>query len=57
MPERGFIYVADDAGFPYGSWEEEALKARIIALFGDLLKTYSRKSASSPATRLHPGGR
>ncbi|MDO1583880.1 glutamate racemase [Rhizobium oryzicola] len=40
MPERGFIYVADDAGFPYGSWEEEALKARIIALFGDLLKTY-----------------
>lgn len=37
MPERHFIYVADDAGFPYGSWEEEALKAHIIALFGGLL--------------------
>ncbi|MFT4184831.1 MAG: glutamate racemase [Rhizobium sp.] len=37
MPERGFIYVADDAGFPYGSWEEEALKERIVDLFGKLL--------------------
>ncbi len=34
MPERGFIYVADDAGFPYGGWEEQALKERIIGLFG-----------------------
>src|SRR6478752_3017608 len=40
MPERGFIYVADDAGFPYGGWEEGALKARVIALFADLLKQY-----------------
>lgn len=40
MPERGFIYVADDAGFPYGDWEEEPLRARIIDLFGMLLKTY-----------------
>lgn len=37
MPERHFTYVADDAGFPYGGWEEEALKARIIALFERLL--------------------
>lgn len=41
MPERGFIYVADDAGFPYGSWEEEALKSRIRELFRDLLNRYS----------------
>jgi glutamate racemase len=40
MPERGFIYVADDAGFPYGGWEEGALQARILSLFADLLKTY-----------------
>jgi glutamate racemase len=40
MPERGFIYVADDAGFPYGGWEEEALTQRILSLFGELLKTY-----------------
>lgn len=40
MPERGFIYVADDAGFPYGGWEEEALTARILALFEKLLADY-----------------
>ena len=40
MPERGFIYVADDAGFPYGDWEEPALRERVIALFGKLLEEY-----------------
>ena len=25
MPDRRFVYVADDAAFPYGDWEEEAL--------------------------------
>ncbi|TPP11299.1 glutamate racemase [Rhizobium glycinendophyticum] len=40
MPERGFIYVADDAGFPYGGWEEGPLKTRIITLFEGLLKRY-----------------
>lgn len=40
MPERGFIYVADDAGFPYGGWDEEPLNARIIGLFEQLLKRY-----------------
>jgi glutamate racemase len=37
MPERHFIYVADDAGFPYGDWAEEALRARVISLFEKLL--------------------
>ncbi|MDM7323252.1 MAG: glutamate racemase [Gammaproteobacteria bacterium] len=41
MPERQFIYVADDVGFPYGGWEEESLKARILALFARLLETYT----------------
>ncbi|MFB2563744.1 glutamate racemase [Rhizobium sp. IMFF44] len=40
MPERGFIYVADDAAFPYGSWEEAALKERIVGLFAKLLEQY-----------------
>ena len=45
MPDRRFVYVADDAAFPYGDWEEEALRARLIALFGELLETYcSRRS-------------
>ncbi|MEZ2219408.1 glutamate racemase [Rhizobium sp. RCC_161_2] len=40
MPERGFIYVADDAGFPYGDWEEQALRERIVGLFAKLLADY-----------------
>jgi glutamate racemase len=40
MPERGFIYIADDAGFPYGGWEEQALKVRIVDLFAELLAQY-----------------
>ncbi|MEZ2127364.1 MULTISPECIES: glutamate racemase [unclassified Sinorhizobium] len=40
MPERGFIYIADDAGFPYGGWEENALKERIIKLFAKLLQEH-----------------
>lgn len=37
MPDRRFVYVADDAAFPYGAWEEPALRDHIVALFGDLL--------------------
>jgi glutamate racemase len=40
MPERSFVYVADDAGFPYGNWDEPALKQRLLSLFGDLLQEY-----------------
>ena len=37
MPGRRFVYVADDAGFPYGAWEEGALRDRIVDLFGGLI--------------------
>jgi glutamate racemase len=37
MPDRRFVYVADDAAFPYGDWEEEALSARIVELCGSLI--------------------
>ncbi len=40
MPDRRFVYVADDAGFPYGEWEEEALKGRIVELFGRLIEEH-----------------
>lgn len=40
MPERGFVYVADDAAFPYGSWEEGALQERILSLFEKLLEDH-----------------
>ena len=37
MPDRRFVYVADDAAFPYGDWEEGALRARIVKLVGELI--------------------
>ncbi len=40
MPERNFVYVADDAGFPYGNWNEPELKTRILELFEDLLARF-----------------
>jgi len=35
-----FIYVGDDAGFPYGDWQEDALLARILSLFDSLMNHY-----------------
>lgn len=40
MPDRRFVYVADDAGFPYGDWEEEALVRRISDLFDELIAAH-----------------
>lgn len=40
MPDRRFIYIADDAAFPYGAWEEEALRAHLLTLFAGLLERY-----------------
>lgn len=45
MPGRRFVYVADDAGFPYGGWEEGALRARIVALFSRLLAEHDPEIA------------
>ncbi|MHA6685428.1 glutamate racemase [Mesorhizobium sp. A556] len=40
MPERRFVYVADDAAFPYGDWEEGALRQRIVKLVGELIAAH-----------------
>lgn len=37
MPGRRFVYIADDAAFPYGAWEEGALRDRIVELMGPLI--------------------
>ena len=36
-PSQRLVYVADDAGFPYGDWEEGALLERMLPLFDDLI--------------------
>lgn len=37
LPGRRFVYVADDAAFPYGSWDEGELRAHVVTLFGRLI--------------------
>ncbi|MBZ9722795.1 glutamate racemase [Mesorhizobium sp. CO1-1-7] len=41
MPDRRFIYVADDAAFPFGAWEEPALREHILGLFAKLLDRFA----------------
>lgn len=38
MPDRRFVYMADDAAFPYGAWEEPALREHLVALFARLFR-------------------
>ncbi len=40
-PDERVIYVGDDAGFPYGDWDEQLLTQRIVKLFDYLLDRYS----------------
>jgi len=37
LPYHQFIYVADDAAFPYGDWQEDELCERMVGLFGRLI--------------------
>jgi glutamate racemase len=37
MPDATLVYSADNAGFPYGAWEESALVVRIRAVMAQLI--------------------
>src|ERR1700749_4664533 len=39
-PQADFLYVADDAGFPYGAVKEPALVERVVKLMGDLIDAH-----------------
>lgn len=39
-PDAHFIYVADDAFFPYGSIAEDKLIDRVVGLLGELIETH-----------------
>lgn len=39
-PRERLVYVADDAGFPYGPWDEERLRAHLVTLFGALIERH-----------------
>lgn len=40
LHDHPFVYVGDDAGFPYGDWEESALTDRMVSIFETLIDTY-----------------
>jgi len=40
-PAARFVYVADDAGFPYGGLAEDALIARVRQVIGDAIAQYA----------------
>ncbi len=39
-PDADYLYVADDAAFPYGAKPEGELVARIVALMGELIEAH-----------------
>jgi glutamate racemase len=39
-PDAGYVYAADDAGFPYGRLSEAALVARVNAVMGQLVADF-----------------
>ncbi len=41
LPQAETVFVADDAGFPYGAWDEAALTARVADLMGRLVAAIS----------------
>ena len=47
-PGADYIYVADDAAFPYGAIEEHALVARVVALMGELIEAHHPDLIVSP---------
>ncbi|MFC0218218.1 glutamate racemase [Pseudochelatococcus lubricantis] len=40
-PDAQFVYVADDAGFPYGGMDAETLLARVVDLMAGLIGRFS----------------
>src|SRR5271163_2455846 len=39
-PDADFIYVADDAGFPYGALEDAVLVRRVVDVIGDRITAH-----------------
>jgi glutamate racemase len=40
-PDAHYVYVADDAFFPYGHHSEEAIVARVVPLIGELIAAHA----------------
>lgn len=44
LPFERLVYVLDDAGFPYGGWEEAPLTGRLVALIGQQIAEHDPKA-------------
>ncbi|NVK35533.1 MAG: glutamate racemase [Rhodobacteraceae bacterium] len=44
LPFDRLVYVFDDAGFPYGDWDEQPLLDRIVALIGKVIEAHDPKA-------------
>ena len=40
-PDAHYVYVADDAFFPYGHHSEDQIIARVVPLIGELIKAHA----------------
>ena len=40
-PDADYLYVADDAGFPYGRWAEPELVARVVAVLSRFVASFA----------------
>jgi glutamate racemase len=40
MPEERFVFVADDAAFPYGDWEADSLRDHVVSTISGLIETH-----------------
>jgi glutamate racemase len=45
LPGAEIVYVADDAGFPYGDWQEAELSDHVVGVIGKLLGRFSPDAA------------
>jgi len=45
LPYEPIVYIADDAAFPLGAWQEEPLRLRLLEMFSELLGTYRPKAS------------
>ena len=55
-PDARYVYVADDAFFPYGGHSEAALIARVVPLLGELIAAHRARSRRDRLQhRLHSG--
>ena len=54
MAGQKFVYVADDAAFPYGDWDEEALCERMVTCLASFLSAGSQIFALLHVIRPQP---